>query len=76
MTCFDRAGVKVPKCADGVARRCKCGEMVRFDIPTRRVEHFMVCPVVDAKLAKAQVDVRLDAEILAAGRVLAERLGL
>lgn len=81
MTCFDRAGVKVPKCADGVPGRCKCGALVRFDIATRRAEHFLVCPVVDAKITKAQAPLArqmqgVDPAIIAQGYALAERLGL
>lgn len=77
MTCFDRAGVKVPK-GPG---RCVCGEFVRFDIATKRVEHFLACPVVDRKVTKAQAPLaakmaNVDPATIAMGYQLAQRLGL
>lgn len=81
MTCFDEAGVKVPKCADGVPARCKCGALVRFDIAARRAEHFLACPVVYAKIMAAQAPLaakaaQIDPALIAQGYALAQRLGL
>lgn len=62
-TCFSRVGMEVPT----VGGDCLCGEFVRFDLAHRRLEHFMVCPVVDERLAHMPPPVDIDEDAVKAG---------
>lgn len=64
MNCFERVGMKVPAKRGG---KCACGEMVRFDIVTRRAEHFLVCPVVERRMAKSLETLEVDEAAVAVG---------
>ncbi len=66
MSCFARAGMKEPK----RRARCECGDMVDFHVDKRRVEHFMVCPVVEERVNAGIADVEVDADAVAVGQAL------
>jgi gluconate kinase len=59
--------MKVPDKRGG---KCRCGEFVRFDVTKHRLEHFMVCPVVDRRLKKLE-QVKVDEDAVARGMAAA-----
>jgi hypothetical protein len=37
-----------------------CGEFVRFDLVFQRTAHFLVCPVVEERIAEAGIEIPAD----------------
>lgn len=63
MTCFARVGMEVP----ATGGDCACGEFVRFDLTRDRLEHFLVCPVVDEICAAIPLPSDVDEAAVKAG---------
>lgn len=72
MNCFEQAGIRrtstltAAQIAAG-GKACVCGKLVRFDIAVRRAEHFLECPVVDARVNAGIDGIEIDEDAVRVG---------